>query len=49
MATSIREQLLDDVVEQIQRDLDNGDTTAIYELLDHLPDAVLEAYLPEEI
>jgi hypothetical protein len=49
MATSIREQLLDDVVEQIQRDLDNGDTTAIYELLEQLPDAVLEAYLPEEI
>jgi hypothetical protein len=36
------------VLEQIARDVDNGDMTAIQELIAHLPDSVLEAYLPEE-
>ncbi len=49
MAKTIREQLIDDVLEQIERDVDNGDMTAIQELIAHLPDSVLEAYLPEEI
>jgi hypothetical protein len=46
--TSEREVLLDWVVEQIKKDVDNGDFTAIYELLMELPDETLIAYLPEE-
>ena len=48
MAKTIREQLLDDVLEQIARDVDSGDMTLIKEMIAHLPDSVLEAYLPED-
>ncbi len=43
----MNELLIDRVVEQIRKDLDSEDVTAIYELLAYLPDKVLEAYLPE--
>lgn len=43
-----REVLLDQVVDQIREDIENGDFTAIYELLMELPDKTLLAYLPEE-
>ncbi len=43
----INEALVDRVIEQIRRDLDSEDVTAIYELLAYLPAKVLEAYLPE--
>ena len=43
-----REVLLDQVVGQIREDIENGDFTAIYELLMELPDKTLLAYLPEE-
>ncbi len=43
----INEVLVDRVIEQIRRDLDSEDVTAIYELLAYLPAKVLEAYLPE--
>lgn len=43
-----REVLLDQVVDQIREDIENGDFTAIYELIMELPDKTLLAYLPEE-
>jgi len=43
-----REVLMDQVLEQIKKDVDAGDFTAIYELLMELPDENLIAYLPEE-
>ncbi len=43
----MNEVLIDRVIEQIRKDLDSEDVTAIYELLAHLPEKVLEAYLPE--
>lgn len=44
-----REILRDWVVEQIKKDVDSGDLTAIYELIMELPDEKLIAYLPEEM
>ena len=44
-----REVLLDQVVDQIRKDTENGDFTAIYELIMELPDKTLLAYLPEEM
>ncbi len=43
----MNEVLIDRVIEQIRKDLDNGDVTAIFELLVYIPDKALEAYLPE--
>jgi hypothetical protein len=43
----MNEVLIDRVIKQIREDLDHDDVTAIYELLAHLPEKVLEAYLPE--
>ncbi len=43
----MNEVLIDRVIEQIRKDLDSEDVTAIYELLAHLPEKVLQAYLPE--
>lgn len=43
-----REQLLDQVFDQMQEDMRNGDFAAIEELLSNLSDDVLIAYLPEE-
>lgn len=48
MSMSQRELLLDAVLVQIKEDIENGDTTAIYELILELPDKTLQAYLPEE-
>jgi len=44
-----REVLMDQVLEQIKKDVDTGDFTAIYELLMELPDEDLLNYLPEEM
>ena len=49
MSMSQRELLLDAVLTQIKEDVENGDMTAIYELIMELPDNVLEGYLPEEM
>jgi hypothetical protein len=40
--------LWDKVCEQIERDVNDGDVTAIYEMLQQVPKDVLIAYLPEE-
>lgn len=48
MNISQRERLLDAVISQIKEDIENGDLTAIYELILELPDKTLQAYLPEE-
>ena len=47
MTHSEREALRDEVVEQIKKDVDSGDFTAIYELIMNLPDKTLLAFLPE--
>ena len=40
--------LIERVVEEIKRDIDNGDVTALEELLSFIPKENLIAYLPEE-
>ncbi len=47
MSMSARELLLDAVLNQIVKDVEAGDLTAIHELLFDLPNEALEAYLPE--
>ena len=42
-----REVLRDDVIEQIKKDVESGDFTAIYELIMELPDKTLLAFLSE--
>lgn len=39
--------LVELVVEQIRKDLDDGDTTSIEEMLMHMPVEYLEGFLPE--
>ena len=41
-------RLIDLVIEQIRLDFENGDLTALEELLVQLDDNVLKSYLPEE-
>ena len=40
--------LIDRVLEQIQEDIQNGDLTAIAELLSYVDPSTLKSYLPEE-
>ena len=42
-----QEQLLDAVFEQIKKDLESGDCTALFELLNAVPEKNLKGYLPE--
>ena len=42
------ESTIDKVIAQIRTDIENGDTTALAELLCFLPIENLIAYLPEE-
>jgi len=46
---SQRELLLDQVLDQIKKDVDAGDFTAIYEMLLELSNETLLNYLPEEM
>jgi len=46
--TSLREELIDRVIEQIKVEVRENDFTAIEGLLDCLTPEQLEAYLPEE-
>lgn len=41
--------LIDAVVEQIRRDLDFGDLTALEEFLKDIPEEDLKSYLREEV
>lgn len=41
------QQLIDDVIEQIKKDIADGDVTAIDELLKFVPEKYLKGYLPE--
>jgi hypothetical protein len=47
--TTEREVLMDQVIDQIRKDVDNGDFSAIYEMLYELRTETLLAYLPEEM
>jgi len=40
--------LWDEVIHQIGNDLEDRDTTALYEMLQRVPKDILIAYLPEE-
>jgi len=40
--------LIHKVVKQIRREVERGELEALYVMLEHLPDDVLAAYLPEE-
>ena len=44
-----RKDLIERAVETIIDDIRVGDFTAIYELLDRVPEDVLEAFLPEDV
>ena len=44
----MNDTLLDKVVRQIKKDITNEDTTAIYELLEYVPEENLKAFLPED-
>lgn len=48
MSMSDRELLLDAVLNQIVKDVNDGDLTAIHEMLSYLPDSTLLGFLPEE-
>ena len=39
--------LWDEVIHQIENDLEDKDTTALYEMLQQVPKDILIAYLPE--
>jgi len=41
-------ELIDLVIEQIKKDFEVGDYTAVFELLEFIPRENLIAYLPEE-
>lgn len=43
------DKLIDDVIEQIKKDILIGDVTSIDELLRYLPAQKLEAFLSEEV
>ena len=43
-----KELLIELVLQQILADWRMGDLTAIAELLEHVPDDILEGYLPED-
>jgi len=43
------QQLVDDVIEQIKKDIADGDVTAIDELLKFVPEKNLKGYLPEKL
>ncbi len=47
MIDDTKQNLIDRVIERIDIDLENGDVTAIIELLNNLPAFILESYLPE--
>lgn len=42
-----RDRLIDAVLDQIRADVENGDFTAIEEMIRHLPADVLMNFLPE--
>lgn len=44
-----KENLVNDVIEQIKKDIQNQDITALEELLHSAPSENLAAYLPEEL
>jgi hypothetical protein len=43
-----KEKLIELVLDQIEKDVEDGDYTAIAEMLKVLPIKVLDAYLPED-
>ena len=45
----MEDPIIEAVIEQIKKDFEMNDVTAIYELLESLPKKNLLGYLPEEI
>jgi hypothetical protein len=45
----MKKSLIDKVVEQVEKDVMDGDLTAIYELLSKLPEKYLLGYLPMDL
>jgi hypothetical protein len=45
----MEDPIIEAVIEQMKEDLQYGDVSAIYEMLEFLPKKNLLAYLPEEI
>ena len=42
-----KEQIIETVIEQIKKDIEVGDVTALFELLKHITQQNLESFLPE--
>jgi hypothetical protein len=47
--SKMEDPIVEAVIEQMRKDFEMDDVTAIYELLEHLPKKNLLGYLPEEI
>lgn len=45
---TVKEKLITEVINQIKKDIEIGDHTAIFELLEACPEPELIAFLPEE-
>lgn len=45
----LKENLIDEVISHIKTDIEDGDVTALFELLSFLPTKYLIGYLPEEM
>lgn len=48
MIRDATKQLHLDVIAELKRDIEFGDTTAIVDLLQHIPEEILTGYLPEK-
>jgi hypothetical protein len=46
---SMNQKLIDKAIEQIKKDVESGDLTAIDELLKYVPTQKLEAFLSEDL
>lgn len=44
-----KQQLVDEVIEEIKRDISSGDLSALDEMLMMIPMNILQAYLPEPL
>ena len=42
-----KEQIIDTVIEQIKKDIEVGDVTALFELLKNIKQQELKSFLPE--
>lgn len=49
MSKAYHELLTERVIQQIIKDVESGDTTAIHEMFTNIHETVMEAFLPEAV